>query len=163
MISYIQLKPSPKFKIKRPAQVIIIPHHKNVIFHRGHERGTGQKIKKAQNTGTYELLEVFPVLPVEAPIRFPDPIPPRVVLRPSRKEDHGVVGLNLAAEIQLQSVRSIAGGGGEREKRNNERPSRRGMEPEMRYRGGKGEKAPVSIIIVCATSRQSDRATHRTS
>ena len=62
-----------------------------------------------QNTRTHELLEVLPVLPVEAPIRLPDPIPSRVVLRPSRKEDHSVVGLDLAAEIRLQGVRSIAG------------------------------------------------------
>jgi len=60
------------------------------------------RIRRAQNTRTHELLKVLPVLPVEAPIRLPDPIPSGVVLRPSRKEDYGVVGLNLAAEIQLE-------------------------------------------------------------
>lgn len=71
---------------------------------------TGSREKngaKDQNTKTHELLKILPILPIEAPISFPDPIPSGIMPRPCREEDNGIVGLNLAAENQCRtSVRS---------------------------------------------------------
>jgi hypothetical protein len=56
--------------------------------------------------GTHEFLQVLPVLPVETPISLPDPVPSWVMPRPGRKEDDGIVCLNLEAGMGEPFVRS---------------------------------------------------------
>ena len=65
--------------------------------------------------GTHEFLQVLPVLPVETPIGFPDPVPSWIVPRPGRKEDDGIVRFNLEATMQFvgDTVRSIIGEDGD--------------------------------------------------
>ena len=66
---------------------------------------TGANNKEEANKNTHEFLQVFPELPIETPISLPDPIPSWIMPCPGRKEDYGVVGLNLTAKIQF--VRSV--------------------------------------------------------
>jgi hypothetical protein len=44
-------------------------------------------------------LQILPVLPAEAAIRLPDPIPPRRVLASRGEEYDGIVGLDIQVEV----------------------------------------------------------------
>ena len=120
------------------------------------------KERRAQNTRTHELLKIFPILPVETPIGLPDPIPSRVMPRPGREEDDGIVSLNLAAEVQSRSIRSIIGKGNHTWGRRGTIKDRRNGTRNRRSDNRDGVNASVSILIACTTFRQGDQVTHHT-
>jgi len=52
------------------------------------------KDRECRTGETHELLQVLPILPIEASIGLPDPVPSGVMPCPGREEDDGIIGLN---------------------------------------------------------------------
>lgn len=62
---------------------------------------------EGKTTRTYQLLQVFPIFPLEAAISFPHPIPTWSMLGSSSKEDDGVIRFDCSVSVTMCADRQI--------------------------------------------------------